>query len=115
VTVSGKKQPQLAASLNTPADPIATIRLARLVRLTPAFVAGATDIEKATGYLTLHGITRMVVITFAARRSGSELQVAGSVPVSFARWRIKDPTGFAFLGSLADHGTAEFLLILRRA
>jgi deazaflavin-dependent oxidoreductase (nitroreductase family) len=115
VTVSGKKQPQLATSLNTSADPIATIRLARLVRLTPAFVAGATVIDKAPGYLTLRGITRMVVITFAARRSGSELQVAGSTPVSFPRWGIKDPTGFGFFGSLADHGTAEFLLTLRRA
>jgi deazaflavin-dependent oxidoreductase (nitroreductase family) len=115
VTVAGKKQPQLATSLNTSADPIATIRLARLVRLTPAFVAGATVTNKAAGYLTLRGVTRMVLITFAARRNGSELQVAGSTPVSFPRWGIKDPTGFGFLGSLADHGTAEFLLTLRRA
>ena len=115
LTVSGKKQSQLAASLNTSADPIATIRLARLIRLTPAFAAGATVRDKATGYLTLRGITRLVVITFTARRNGSELQMAGSIPVSFARWRIKDPTGFGFLGSLADHGTAEFLLTLRRA
>jgi deazaflavin-dependent oxidoreductase (nitroreductase family) len=115
LTVSGKKQPQLATSLNTSADPVATIRLARLVRLSPAFMLGATARDKATGYLTLRGITRMVVITFAARRNGSELQVAGSTPVSFARWGIKDPAGFGFVGSLADHGTAEFLLTLRRA
>jgi hypothetical protein len=101
--------------LNTSADPTATIRLARLVRLNPEFVAGATVLDKATGYLTVRDTTRVVVITFAARRNGSEPQVAGSVPVSFARWRIKDPTGFGFLGSLADHGTAEFLLNLRRA
>ena len=67
------------------------------------------------GYLTLRGSTRSVVITLTARRDGSELQVAGSMPVSFARWGIKDPAGFGFLGSLADHGTAEFLLTLRRA
>jgi deazaflavin-dependent oxidoreductase (nitroreductase family) len=115
VTVSGKKQPQLATSLNTSADPLATIKIAQLVRLTPAFVTGATATDKAIGYLTLHGITRKVVISFAARRNGSELQVVGSIPVSFARWGIKDPTGFGFLGSLADHGTAEFLLTLRRA
>jgi hypothetical protein len=28
-------------------------------------------------------------------------------------WGIKEPAGFGFLGSLADHGTAEFLLTLR--
>ena len=115
LTVSGKKQLQLATSLSTSADPIAAIRLARLIPLTPAFAVGATVKDTTTGYLTLRGITRLVVITFAARRDGSELQMAGSIPVRFARWSIKDPTGFGFLGSLADHGTAEFLLILRRA
>jgi deazaflavin-dependent oxidoreductase (nitroreductase family) len=115
VTVSGKKQPQLAISLNASANPTAIIRLARLIRLTPAFVDGGIVSDKATGYLTLRGITRLVVINFAARRTGSELQVAGSIPVSFDRWGIKDPTGFGFLGSLADHGTAEFLLTLRHA
>jgi polyisoprenoid-binding protein YceI len=115
LAVSGKKQAQLVTSLSTSAHPMAIIRLARLVRLAPAFVAGATVRGKATGLLTLRGITRMVVIIFAARRNGSELQVAGSIPVSFARWDIKHPAGFGFLGSLADHGTAEFLLTLRRA
>ena len=28
-------------------------------------------------------------------------------------WGIKGPAGLGFLGSLADHGTAEFLLTLR--
>jgi deazaflavin-dependent oxidoreductase (nitroreductase family) len=115
ITVSGKRQPQLETSLGTSADPIATVRLAGLVRVSAAFAAGAAVREKATGYLTLHGITRLVVITIAARRNGSDLQVAGSIPVSFARWRIKDPAGFGFFGSLADHGSAEFLLTLRRA
>jgi polyisoprenoid-binding protein YceI len=114
ITVSGKKQPQLATCLNTSEDPIATVRLTQLVPLRPAFVAGATVREKAAGHLTLRGITRPVVVTLAARRNGSDLQVAGSIPVSFARWRIKGPTGFGFLGSLADHGSAEFMLTLRR-
>ncbi len=115
VTVSGKHERQLATSLTTSTHPIATIRLARLVRLSPAFAAGATVRTTARGYLTLRGITKLVAISFAARRNGLELQVAGSIPVSFARWRIQDPAGFGFLGSLADHGTAEFLLTLRRA
>jgi len=114
VTVSGKKEAQLATSLSTLTYPIATIRLARPVRLSPAFAAGATVRAAARGYLTLRGVTRLVTISFAARRNGSELQVAGSIPVRFERWRIQDPASFGFLGSLADHGSAEFLLILRR-
>jgi deazaflavin-dependent oxidoreductase (nitroreductase family) len=115
VMVSGKKQPRLATSLNTSADPTATLRLTSQVQLSHAFAAGRTVSEKVTGYLTLRGSTRSVLITLVARRDGSELQVAGSMPVTFARWGIKDPTGYGFLGSLADHGTAEFLLTLRRA
>jgi hypothetical protein len=114
VTVSGKKEPQLATSLRTSADPIATIRLARLIRLTPAFASGAVVRETAPGYLTLRGISKLVAITFTARRNGTELQVAGSIPVSFVRWHITGPAGFGFLGALADHGSAEFLLTLRR-
>jgi hypothetical protein len=42
------------------------------------------------------------------------LQVAGSIPVSFAEWGIQGPGGAGFFGSLADHGSAEFLLTLHR-
>jgi hypothetical protein len=115
LTVSGKKEPQLATSLRTSADPIATIRLARLIRLTPAFASGATVRETVRGYLTLRGISKPVAITFTARRNGPDLQVAGSIPISFARWHITGPSGFGILGSLAYHGSAEFFLILRRA
>jgi hypothetical protein len=38
----------------------------------------------------------------------------GSIPIAFSRWDIKGPAGFGFLGSLADHGIAEFLLVLDR-
>jgi hypothetical protein len=36
-----------------------------------------------------------------------------SGPVNGA-WGIKGPGGFGFLGSLADHGMAEFLIVLHR-
>ena len=45
---------------------------------------------------------------------GSWTVAAGSIPVTFSAWHIKGPGGFGFLGSLADHGTAEFLLTLNR-
>jgi hypothetical protein len=56
----------------------------------------------------------MVTITVSARHDGTAFQVAGSIPVAFAAWHIKGPVGFGFLGSLADHGVAEFLLTLRQ-
>jgi len=61
----------------------------------------------------MNGTTRQVTVSLFARRDGASLQVAGSIPVTFSAWHIKGPRSFGFLGSLADHGVAEFLLILR--
>jgi hypothetical protein len=36
------------------------------------------------------------------------------VPVAFTDWGIKPPQNYGPLGSLADHGLAEFLLVLHR-
>lgn len=42
------------------------------------------------------------------------LDIAGTIPVQFASWHFKGPAGFGPLGSLADRGSAEFLLVLHR-
>jgi hypothetical protein len=39
---------------------------------------------------------------------------ARSIPITFSSWDIRGPSGYGLLGSLANHGVAEFLLILRR-
>ena len=59
-------------------------------------------------------MTRPVTVTVSGRRDGASLEVAGSIPVAFSRWDIKGPGGLGFLGSLADHGVAEFLLTLHQ-
>jgi pyruvate ferredoxin oxidoreductase beta subunit len=41
-------------------------------------------------------------------------RAAGSIPVVFSGWVIDVPAGFGLLGSLADHGIAEFVLVLNR-
>ena len=115
ITVNGKRQPQFATSLGTREHPAATFTLGRPVPLGPAFAAGHSVTADVTGRLTMHGVSRLVTVTLSARRSGSVLQAAGRVPVVFAAWRIRGPAGFGFLGSLADHGVAEFLLVLHRA
>jgi hypothetical protein len=52
--------------------------------------------------------------TVSGRRNGAALQVAGSVPIVLSDWGIKGPAGFGPLGSLSDHGVAEFLLALNK-
>jgi hypothetical protein len=58
--------------------------------------------------------SRQVTFTVSGRRDGSALQVAGSIPVTFSAWNIRGPSGYGFLASLANHGVAEFLLILHQ-
>ena len=115
ITVNGKKQPQLATSLNTQRYPDATVTLARPVPLPAAIVSGATVTLTAPAQFTLGGATRPVTVTLTARRDGTALQAVGSIPVPFGTWGIKGPKGYGAVGSLASHGIAEFLLVLRRA
>jgi polyisoprenoid-binding protein YceI len=114
ITIAGKTQPQFARSLDTTQHPGATITLARPVTLPPAFTSGATITVRAPGNLTLRGTTRLVTVTLAARRDGTALQAAGSIPITLSRWGITEPANYGVVGSLASHGTAEFLLVLHR-
>ena len=115
ITVGGKPQPQFAASLDTAAQPDATITLAAPARLPAGFGAGRTVTATLPGQLTLRGVTRPVTITVSARRDGVAVEAAGSLTVASGRWGITLPAGFGFLGGLSSQSTAEFLLILRRA
>jgi polyisoprenoid-binding protein YceI len=115
ISVGGKTgQPQLVKSLGVTAHPLATVTLARPVPLPAAFSTGVVLTRTAAGTLTLNGVTRPVAVTLSARRDGSAIEVAGSLPVTFSSFHIAGPGGYGFLGSLASDGTAEFLLVLRR-
>jgi polyisoprenoid-binding protein YceI len=113
IRVNGKAQPQFAASLGVRRYPAATFTLTRPVPLSPSFTTGSIFTATAAGRLAMHGTARPVTVTLRARRDGSAVQLAGSIPVAFRGWAIRGPKGYGFLGSLADHGIAEFLLILR--
>jgi polyisoprenoid-binding protein YceI len=116
ITVNGKsRQPQLVQSLGVAAHPVATVALTGPVTLPAAFTTGGTITRTAAGTLTLNGITRPVTVTLSARRDGTTIEAAGSLPVTFAEFGIKEPSGYGALGSLANNGTAEFLLILAPA
>jgi len=115
VTVGGKTEPQFADSLGTRTHRVAVITLTHPVVLNPRFATGATMTFQVAAELTMNGGSHPVVVTFSARRDGTLVQAAGSLPVTFATWDIGQPRGFGLLGSLASHGMAEFLLILRRS
>jgi hypothetical protein len=114
IVVDGKtRQPQLVESLGVTAHPVAAITLAQPMSLPAGFSSGAAVTRIVAARLMLNGVTRPVTVTLSARRDGTAIDVAGSLPVDFFAFRITGPAGYGFLGSLADNGTAEFLMILR--
>ncbi len=115
ITVNGKtRQPQLVQSLAVNAHPVSVITVTRAVPLPAGFSSGAVITRTAAASLTLNGTTRPVTVTLSARRDGTAIEAAGSLPVAFSDFRIAGPKGYGVLGSLASHGTAEFLLVLKR-
>jgi polyisoprenoid-binding protein YceI len=114
IKVKDKTPPQFAKSLDTQRYPSATLTLTQPITLNADLNTGATITATATGQLTLHGVTRVVSFPISGRHSGSALQAAGSIPITFSDWGIQPPKNYGPLGSLAHHGVAEFLLILHR-
>ena len=107
VTANGKAQPQLAKILDTARFPAATVTLTAPVIAGSGLVMNKTFTVKVTGLLTLHGTTRAVSFGPTVRYSGSLLEAAGSIPVTFSDWNIDVPQ------FLQNHGQLEFLLVLR--
>jgi polyisoprenoid-binding protein YceI len=112
IKVNDKASPQFAKSLDTQQHPSATFTLTQPITLQSDLNTGATVTATATGRLTLHGVTRPVTLTISGRRNGPALEAVGSIPVTFSNWGIATPTGYGPIGSLDDHGVAEFLLVL---
>jgi polyisoprenoid-binding protein YceI len=112
IKVAGKAQPQFDKSLDTQSHPTATFTLTQPMTFSPSFVSGATTTATASGRLEIRGVSRQVTVTVSDRLDGSALQVAGSIPIAFSSWGW--PKGYGPLGSIADHGVAEFLVVLHR-
>jgi polyisoprenoid-binding protein YceI len=67
---------------------------------------------KATGKLTLKGVTKEVTFEVEAERTGGTIRVAGSIPITFADYGIDNPS--AGPAQVGDEGELEFLLVLGR-
>jgi len=76
-------------------------------------VDGKTISALATGKLTLHGTTRSATFQVQARKSGSTIQVSGSIPITFADYNISNPSGGP--ASVGNSGTLEFLINLTKS
>jgi polyisoprenoid-binding protein YceI len=100
--------------LDTSQYPNGTFTLTQPVALGTVPAPGTKVTEHATGNLTLHGVTKTVNFEVTAVRSGSAIQVQGSIPVTFSDFNVTAPDFAGFV--TVDHsGQVEFLLNLTRS
>jgi polyisoprenoid-binding protein YceI len=99
--------------MSTDEFPTSTFVLTSPIALGSLPADGADVSAKATGDLTLRGITRSVTFDVEAQRSGTRMEITGNIPVEFDDFEIPSPSfGPA---EVEDHGSVEFLLVLAAA
>jgi polyisoprenoid-binding protein YceI len=94
--------------------PTGTFTLTRPISLAPVPAAGVIKTYSATGKLTLHGHTRQVTFPLKAERTGTKIEVTGSIPITFADYSIGNPSFGSFV-TTQNHGILEFLLDFTRS
>jgi polyisoprenoid-binding protein YceI len=94
--------------------PTATFTLTSPIDLAPLPAGGVIKQYTAHGNLTLHGTTHAVTFTLSAERKGSQIEVSGDIPVTFADYNIENPS-YAGLVTTQNHGLLEFLLVFDKA
>lgn len=98
--------------METATFPTATFELTEPLDLGSLPADGEQITVTAQGELTVHGVTNAVTVTIDARLNGSDIEVAGSIPVVFSDYDIDDPSGGP--ATVGDDGEVEFLLVFTR-
>lgn len=100
--------------METGTYPTSTFKLTQPIDLGSIPAAGVQKTFQATGELTLHGVTKTVTFKLTAQHTASTIQVAGSIPITFADWNIGNPS-FGGVVTTEDHGVLEFALNFTQA
>jgi len=94
--------------------PTGTFTLTSPIALAPLPASGVIKSYTAQGKLMLHGTTRAVTFTLTAERKGTQIEVAGHIPILFSDFNIQNPSFSGFV-TTQDHGLLEFLLVFSKA
>ena len=99
--------------METSTYPTATFKLAQPIDLGTVPATGAQVTKKATGQLTLHGVTKTVTFEVRAQRTSTgTIETNGEIPVTFADYNIDDPSGGP--ARTEDHGVLVFLAVFAK-
>lgn len=92
--------------------PTATFKLTSPIDLGKVPADKEEVASKATGDLTLKGKTNTVTFDLVARRNGANIEVNGTIPITFADYSIDNPSVAGI--TTEDNGKLEFLLVFSK-
>jgi polyisoprenoid-binding protein YceI len=93
--------------------PTATLKLTAPIALGSVPAVGSKTTYKATGNLTMHGVTRNVIFPLTAERTTDGIDALTDVPIVFADWNIANPSIGGFV-TTDSSGTLEVLVELTK-
>jgi polyisoprenoid-binding protein YceI len=108
LTIGGKSNASFFQIMDTSKNPDATLALTKPIVFNSIPTNGQVISAKATGSLTMHGITHAVTFTIMARSNGSVLEATGLVSLLASAWDVKSPFG------LQNNDLIEFLVVLQK-
>lgn len=92
--------------------PMAAFVLSKPIQLPKVPAEGEAIKATASGKLTLHGVTKDVDIPLEAKRTGSTIEVVGSLDVNFADYQIQPPN-IGGVVTVSDKGKIELQLFFQ--
>ena len=98
--------------MSTAQFPTATFTLTKPIDFGTVPADGQSITTKATGDLTLRGVTRSVTFDVEAKLQSGRIGVLGNIPITFADYQIPNPSN-AFADT-EDHGLLEFVLVFSK-
>ncbi len=98
--------------METSQFPTSTFKLTSPINLGRVPALDQEITTKATGDLTLHGVTKRITFDVIAKRVTGQVRINGAIPITFSDYDIDDPSGGP--AQVGDTGTLEFTLVLTR-
>jgi polyisoprenoid-binding protein YceI len=108
-----KRDAAMRLVLDTAQFPTANLTVSEPVRIPVVLEPGVTATVQVPANLTVHGVTKPVLLTVDARWNGGSLDVAGHTEIGVADFGI-DPGTAGGLVSVEGTGTVEFVARLVR-
>ncbi len=113
-TGEARRDQRAQSALGTSDHPDATFKLTEPITLASKPIAGDKVSIRATGDLTVNGITKQMTIPLEARWNGSTIQVAGTPDLTFSEFGV-DVGSFQPFATVEDAGQLDIQLTFVKA